>query len=113
MKPKLFCKTCGKELVRVSGMVCVDGHGRIMPVPDPEPYEPPRLDLPTAMCIRTALVQFRYVAIHTISGLPGEFRRWRRWSVGRGRAERQVETFGEVVKARLCEESVKFVRIEE
>jgi len=112
VKPKLFCKVCGKQLVRVTGMVCVDGHGRIKPVPDSVPSSPSRLDLPIATFSNTIL-NLRYISAYTIEGLPGGYQRWRRWITGKGRFRRAEETPGEIVKARYRGDSMKFVRIEE
>ena len=81
------------------------------PPPPPQPREPEQL--PTATYMRTALIWCRYTSIHTISGLPGEYKIWRRWTSGRGRFRHTEETPGDVVRARLDGNIVKFVRIEE
>jgi hypothetical protein len=70
-------------------------------------------ELPTANYLFTALVGSRYTSIYEINGLPGEYKCWRRWTVGVGKLRHMEETPGEIVKARLDGQVVKFVRIEE
>ena len=48
---KSICDVCGIERVKVRGLVCPEGHGRIWPVPPPEPRGPrgrPQTEMPTA-----------------------------------------------------------------
>lgn len=110
--PKPVCTECGSPLVKVNGMVCPNGHGRIHPRPVAEMVDT-KEQLPKAEYAETRLVWCRYLSIYLIYGQPGEYRTVRRWLVGHGRDRHSERTPGEIVRARLDGRATQFVRIEE
>jgi hypothetical protein len=116
---KSICDECGAERVKLTGasryVGCPNGHGRLYLPPDPDPPAPPRpRGRPRTVTLEARLVDpcvlpYRY----SIVGLDGPFRKYAHWAVGPWNKQRQRETPGEIVRARLNGKSVKFVIIVE
>ena len=103
------CEQCGVRRIRVSGLVCPEGHGRIhYPTPDQVKRGRAKLKVPIARHVSNYGTRKEYM----IEGLDGLFRRYARWWLCNGT---RVETPGTQIRARLddkvVDKVVKFVPI--
>jgi len=112
------CEICGEEMVKVSGYVCPNGHGKIHPPPPPPPPRPrgrPRIEeLPNAIWLDGVVVKGHpLLKVYRIDNLDGHYRRFDLW-LRYDNSLRLVTytTPGIPVKARLNGKVHKFVRIE-